>query len=206
MGHDDVFGHLADPRVQALDGADGQGRPGQLGQDERWCGRWPDPGEGIGEHAGKGDRRVGEAGGGGEEVGATDVGRHSEGRGRGPSRTDHSEYHEQQAEGGHHLGQPDASVRAGLGRQLKGGPGEHEVGHNRPGVATGELSRDVAGRRLVRDAPEVAIGQGDHRVEMGPGDRPDGQDDRHQRPGGGRRVLEELQAHVSWRQPYRGDA
>src|SRR6516164_9923847 len=69
VGDDDV-GRVGRgrPRIQRADHEHGQGAADDLGGDERRGRGGGDAGEGVGEHPAYGDRRVGEAGGGGEEV------------------------------------------------------------------------------------------------------------------------------------------
>jgi hypothetical protein len=66
-------------------------------------------------------------------------------------------------------------------------------------------------RQVSRGIPpaqpaESRVGEGDHRVEVTAGDRPEHQDDREQ-PGRRRsRVLQQLQARITRRQLLGGDA
>jgi hypothetical protein len=84
-----------------------------------------------------------------------------------------------------------------LGRQLHRRLREHHVGHHRPEGAAEELGADVASGLPGAHAPEQPVGDGDHRVEVGAGDRAEGEDDGHQGGGGGGRVLEQLQPDVA---------
>ena len=73
---------------------------------------------------------------------------------------------------------------------------EHQVGDHGSGAGPGDLSGDV-GQQLPRgQAPEDAVGEGHHRVEVGPRHRPEREDegDEPARSGGG--VREELDAAV----------
>ena len=93
-----------------------------------------------------------------------------------------------------------------LGRDGDGGPGEHHVGHYGSADAARHLDGQVGGGLSPRQTAESGIDEGDHRVVMATRDRPEHQDDGEEPGGGGRGVLEELQAGVSRRQILCGDA
>ena len=112
------------------------------------------PAKRVREHAADGDGRVGEAGRAREEVGGADVGTDGSGCRRRPAGAGQGEDDEQQAEGGHDLGEEVRRRGPVLGGELEGGLGEHDVGDDRPNDAAGHLRREVGRGVPPGDAAE----------------------------------------------------
>ena len=162
-----------------------------------------DAGEGVGEHPADGDRRIGEAGRGGEEVRGADVGADSGRGGPAAAAAGEREDHQDQAESGDDLRQ---EVR-GRGPVLDGDAhrrkGEHQVRRDRAADAARHLRGQVGGSVPPAQPAERGVHERHDRVEVAAGHRPEHQDDREQ-PGRGRcRVLQQLQPRVARRQPLR---
>ena len=124
---------------------------------------------------------------------------------RRPSRAGQREDHQDQPEGGDHLGQE----MRGRGPVLRGDTdrrlGEHQVRQDRADDAAGHL-RGQVGRGVAPAQPaERRIRERHHRVEMGAGHRPEHQDDGEQPRRRRRRVLQQLQARGARGQALRGD-
>ena len=88
---------------------------------------------------------------------------------------------------------------------LDSGPGEHDVGHDGPADAAGDLGRKVAGGVAPAQPAEGGVDEGHHRVEVGAGHRAEHQDDGVQPGAGGRGVVEQLEAGVSRGELLGGD-
>ena len=164
------------------------------------------PGEGVREHPADGDRRVGEAGGGGEEVRRADVGADRRRGGPGPARPGQREDHQDQPEGGDDLGQEVGRGGAVLGGDADRGQGEHQVRDHRAADAPGHLHRQVGGGVAPGQPAERGVDERHHRVEVAARHRAEHQDDREQPGRGRRRVLQQLQPGLTRRQALRGDA
>src|SRR5689334_13276816 len=87
--------------VEVADQHDGDGGANELHHDEHRRGRRLDAGEGVGQGAADGHRRVGEAGRRREEVGAADPGADGERHGRGAAGADAAVDDEQKTDSGH---------------------------------------------------------------------------------------------------------
>jgi hypothetical protein len=194
VGHDQVDG--GGGGEQEAGERDGGHGADELGGHEGGRRAGGDAGEGVGQGAAGGDGGVGEAGGGGEPVGGGDVAGHGVGGRRGPPGADDTQDHEHQPEGGHDLAQPQAGRGALVGRQGDRGEVEHRVGHHRPHARPDQLGGDVRQGFAGREAPVDTVGQRHDWVEVGAGYRPEGQDQGHEAGGGGRGVLQQLEAHV----------
>ncbi len=91
------------------------------------------------------------------------------------------------------------------GRDADRGEVEHRVGDDGAGDAARHLDGDVGERVAPAQAAEAGVHQGDDRVEVGAGDRPEDEDEGGEpgRRGGG--VLEQLQPDVPGRELRRRD-
>ena len=92
-----------------------------------------------------GDRRVGEAGRGGEEVRGPDVGADGGGRGPAAAAAGEREDHQDQAEGGDDLGQEMRRRGPVLGGDAHRRQGEHQVRRDRAADAARYLRGQVGG-------------------------------------------------------------
>ena len=93
-----------------------------------------------------------------------------------------------------------------VGRQVDGVEVEHQVGDDRAGAGAGDLRRDVGEQLAGGQAAEDAVGEGDDRVEVGAGHRPEREDQRDEAAGGRGGVLEQLQPDVVGREALGEDA
>ena len=108
---------------------------------------------------------------------------------------------EQQPDGGDHLGQPQRARRPRRRRPLDGRELEHQVGDDGAEAAADDLGDDVQAGVAAADRAVGPVDEGDDRVEVAAGDRPEDQDQPDQRAGGGGGVLEQLQPDVARREP-----
>ena len=122
-----------------------------------------------------------------------------------PARTSAEDQHDE-AEGRHGLRQPETAARSVGGGERHRGQLEHQVGHDRADDAADQLRREVDRDLPGGHAAEEPVGQGDHRVEVPAGHRPEREDQRDQSGAGGQRVLQQLEADVVRRQALGGDA
>jgi hypothetical protein len=83
--------------------------------------------------------------------------------------------------------------------------GEHPVGEEDAGGRAGHLRNHIRTDLAPAQTPEHGVDDADHRVEVGAGQRSEGQDDRHQRGAGDEAVLEELEPGVVRAQALSGD-
>ena len=104
---------------------------------------------------------------------------------------------QQQPDGGDHLGQPQRAGGPGRRGPLDGREVEHQVGEDRAEAAADDLGDDVEAGVAAADRAVGPIDEGDDRVEVAAGDRPEDQDQPDQRAGGGGGVLEQLQADIA---------
>ena len=86
-----------------------------------------------------------------------------------------------------------AARRPVLGGDGNSGHREHQVGHDGPADAPGDLSREVGGRFPPAQATKGGVDERHHGVEMAAGYGAEHQDDGEQAGGGGGRVLEQLE-------------
>ena len=82
---------------------------------------------------------------------------------------------------------------------------EHRVGRDGAGDAAGDLGGDVGEGVAPAQAAEAGVDEGDDRVEVGAGDRPEDEDEGEQARRSGRCVLKELEADIAGRELLRGD-
>ena len=191
---------VAEPRCagRATNQPDCQKGADELGSDEARHRAGRDPGEGVGEHAGDGDRGVGEAGRRGEPVRGSDVAADGEGDRVGRvRRAALPKIDQQQAEGGHDLAEPESPAPvAVVGRDGDGVEVEHQVGDDRPEQRRPQSARATRAAAVGgRDRRPSDLGQGHDWVERGR-DRLERQDERDQNGAGGEAVLEQLQPDV----------
>ena len=92
-----------------------------------------------------------------------------------------------------------------VGRDADRREREHRVGGDGAGDAAGDLGGDVGEGVAPAQAAEAGVDQRDDRVEVGPRDRAEDEDEREEAGGRRRCVLEQLQPDVAGRELRRGD-
>ena len=163
-----------------------------------------DAGEGVAEGPADGDGGVGEARRRREPVRGGDVAGDRERRRRRPPGADDAEDHHQQPEGGDDLAEPAARSMSRRGSdRVTASRSNIRLATTAPDAGADDLRGDVGDELAGGEPAEEPVGEGDDRVEVGAGHRPEGEDQRDEPAGGGGGVLEQLQPDVVGREALR---
>jgi hypothetical protein len=171
--------------------------PGQISR--------PNARKGICESPRDGDGRVGERCRGREPIGRRDVCRHRKRHRRGAqlrATPDHGEQPERGHEIAKRLGTARARVAGGEEHRLA----EHKMRGRDPTEGAGDLRHDIGQDVALSKRAPRRVGHRHGGVEVSSRDRPERQNQRHERSAGRQRVRQEREGRVAAREPLARDS